>query len=1077
MSIRLQHTIIRASAGTGKTYQLANRYIALLLLQAVAGKMAPERLVAVTFTRKGAGEFADRILGLLAAAAGNSKERQKIQQELNLLVNGDPCRNIPGLAPGIRLSPDAETLQRALAVLVDEFDRLVLGTIDGFMARSIQTLAFELGMGGFEILEETTAERLRLELLGEVFREASRTNLEDFYQTLKLATLRSSSSLRQQVKSFVESHHALLHALPLAEAWGGTAFWNVRPPTKPNINWKQQALALYEAVADQDFGHKQIAASLSKALAWLSSRNPGISTGALPAWLDDGGPLQALWLNWPAGDWQFEYSRKTRSIPASLVARLKPVLEGWLAEECLAISDKTGAIHKILAAYENHYDQQARRKGQLVFDDLPILLNAMEEAKTEVISLLAYRWFLQFDHWLLDEFQDTSRVQWGVLKPWLDEAIQDASGCKSVFVVGDAKQSIYGWRGGEPRLFDELKDGYPGVFSERIMVQSWRSRPAVLDLVNCVCDPASNKVLLEPDKLHPSALQRWRYDRHVSEPSRADQRGYAAILQTAAQQAENNHSDSPPGATAEEEADPLSAQARIIKSVLTQTDPLKQGMSCAILVRKNDNAHAIAQWLRANDFPHVLVEGDATLANQSPVVAAIVDALRWLDSPAHTLAGGHLQLTPLGELLQKPLLTRSSSPVPAGRVWSHWRHRAANLGATGITCEWCLDLMRANPDAYAQYCLRQVHDLAHRFGTAITLTEWRSTLEKSVVRETADPGSVHILTIHKAKGLGFDMVFLPDLDLSGGGADEILVRRDDQGQAAGCLVCPPKWLRGWVPELKQLKDNQEADQDLEALCVLYVALTRAKEATFVVMQKEKPRRRSQTREWLRGAFMNNPDSSPIPSPWGEGELMCEFGSRIITGKPDGLEMLPAFARAPVLLAAPTPRRERRKPSETGLRPQQTTPPAMNAEGRKFGAAVHQVFEQIQWWTPGQALRGPVEAVIEVEKCLASSEIRALFTPETPMDEAYCELPVELLENNTWWTGVIDRLVLRRDTHGRLLKAILIDFKTDSAETTETLRDRYSKQLQIYQRAVGLALKIEDCQMEIVIVGTADRILL
>ena len=80
-------------------------------------------------------------------------------------------------------------------------------------------------------------------------------------------------------------------------------------------------------------------------------------------------------------------------------------------------------------------------------------------------------------------------MQWGVLKPWLDEAIQDNGGTKSVFVVGDPKQSIYGWRGGEPRLFDELVTGYPGAFNEQIMAESWRSRPAVLELVNRVCAP------------------------------------------------------------------------------------------------------------------------------------------------------------------------------------------------------------------------------------------------------------------------------------------------------------------------------------------------------------------------------------------------------------------------------------------------------------------------------------------------------------------------------------------------------------------------------------------------------------
>ena len=63
-----------------------------------------------------------------------------------------------------------------------------------------------------------------------------------------------------------------------------------------------------------------------------------------------------------------------------------------------------------------------------------------------------------FDHWLLDEFRDTSRLQWQALRDLVDEIIQSDSGRRSFFYVGDTKQAIYSWRGGDPRLFDEVSD-------------------------------------------------------------------------------------------------------------------------------------------------------------------------------------------------------------------------------------------------------------------------------------------------------------------------------------------------------------------------------------------------------------------------------------------------------------------------------------------------------------------------------------------------------------------------------------------------------------------------------------------
>ena len=1074
MITKLQHTSIRASAGTGKTYQLANRYVALLLLQALGGgKIAPEKIVAMTFTRKGAGEFAERILHRLAAAAGDEAERKKLSADLARLVQGDAVRGHAGLAPGVELVVDTATLQSALATMVDQFDRLVLGTIDGFMARSVQTLAFELGLGGFEILEPAAIEREREELLGEVFRAVPREEMANFYQNLKRATLKSSSSLRPELDRFVTGYHKLLHALPEADAWGGTAFWSGGVPSLPHPQWQQEAAALAKQIAGQNFGHASISKSLAGALNWLAERTPG-SAGSAAGWLKDGEKLAELWRAWPAAEWTFEYSRKPRTVPASVLKALRPILEAWIAAECAALSRKTAAIHEVVFTYEQLYDRLARRKGRLTFDDLPLLLDEKKESPSASIALrlLAFRWYQQFDHWLLDEFKDTSRVQWGVLQPWLDEAIQDGEGTKSVFVVGDPKQSIFGWRDAEPRLFDELVSAYPGAFNEQIMAESWRSRPAVLELVNRICAPKTNPALSDPDQFSPVALKRWKYDEHVPEKNRQSEPGYATVLLAApAPVAADKTADAETGG---EMADTLAAPARVIKSVLERVRPLEKGWSCAILVRKNANAQAIAQWLRAHGVPQVMVEGVATLAEQSPVVAALVDALRWLASPASTLAAGHVRLSPLWDVLSQPLKP-TEAEAPAGTVWHYWRRRIADLGAPQVTHEWCVALTVAHPEPYSQYCLHHVNQLAQQAGAALALPDWLAALEQLAVRETAGAGSIHVMTIHKAKGLGFDVVFLPDLDSGGGGPDGILIRRDEPGCALGCLAYPPKWLQAWSPPLAEACAAQKAQQDLEALCVLYVALTRAKEATFVILNEEKPRRASPVRDWILSAVPKPAETAsnpPVEIPWGAGELQWECGLRdFAAGRQDDPAAI-AATQPPPQLSTPVPHRKRRKPSDAGH--DSVVPPtvAMDASGgQEFGTAVHEVFEQIEWWTPGQPLAGDKDAVALVRKCLQAAEIQAFFTPEIEQDEALCELPVEFMEKDTWWSGIVDRLVLRRDASGALHKAVLIDFKTDRVETAAALRNRYLEQLSIYRRAISAALKLRDDQVEVVLLST------
>ncbi|HNQ87700.1 MAG TPA: UvrD-helicase domain-containing protein [Verrucomicrobiota bacterium] len=1077
MNPRLQHTSIRASAGTGKTYQLANRYLALLLLQATpGGTIAPDRLVAVTFTRKGAGEFAQRILRRLAEGAGNAQDRGKLKLELTQLVQGDPAHHIAGLAPGAPLTVDAATLQSALATTIDQFDRLALGTIDSFMARSIQTLAFELGLGGFEILEDADIQQQREEILDAVFHTASKRGLDVFYQTLKQATLKSSTSLRYELNAFIDAYHDLVQTLPDADAWGGPAFWNGTRPQEPQTPWRDQAAALARETDAADFGHANIKKSVRALLDWIAHRSPGTPAGTVPSWIDQDGRLTQLWPAWPQHDWTFDYSRRPRTLPASFMTPLRAILEAWIAAECHALANKTSAIHDLVAEYELLYDRLARRRGRLAFADLPVLLDEATSSLPagDAIRLLGFRWFQRFDHWMLDEFQDTSRVQWNVLKPWLDEAIQDDSGAKSVFVVGDPKQAIYGWRGGEPRLLDELHRGYPGAFSEHAMAESWRSRPSVLDLVNRVCTPDSNPALRNPDQFSPAALQRWRYDSHAPTPDRSQHPGYATVLQAPTPDSAETDADSADPDSAP--PDKLAPQARVILDAILALRPLDNGQSCAILVRKNQSGQAIAQWLRAHGLPQVIVEGATTLTAQSPVAAAILDALRWIATPADSLAAGHIQLTALWNVLTQPLGASTPDTARPGDTWQHWRHRIADLGAPTVTAEWCNALAANKPDPCSLYCLREIAQAAQLAGPAMALPEWTLTLEQLTVTESASAGSIHILTIHKAKGLGFDIVFLPDLDRPARGRDQVLIRRDGQGHPLGCLAHPPQWLQAWVTPLKGLADAQQAEDDLENLCLLYVALTRAKEATFVILGGSQRKTNSRTREWILAAVTD--PAAPIPpvsSPWGQAQLLWEHGTRQLARPPtpDAPNLL--VANPSLQLPTPAPRKERRRPSDAGHAALAASqPPVPSNTGLDFGTAVHHVFEQIEWSAPDQPLDGEPDAVALVRRCLESPDIHRLFAPETPADEAHRELPVEYVDGDVWWSGILDRLVLRRDLQGQLLRAIVIDFKTDRVDSAVVLQERYESQLTVYRRAVSAALRLPPNTVDLCLVSTHLR---
>ncbi|HVJ46559.1 MAG TPA: UvrD-helicase domain-containing protein, partial [Luteolibacter sp.] len=144
MNILDKNLLILASAGSGKTYQLGNRVIGL-----AAKGAPPERIVALTFTRKAAGEFADSVLMKLAAAAADEKTARRVAAEI-----------------GVPAADFSEILAKVVAAL----PRLTLGTMDGFFAKVVRGFQYELGLTGgkFDLIEGPRAAAAREEILAEI---------------------------------------------------------------------------------------------------------------------------------------------------------------------------------------------------------------------------------------------------------------------------------------------------------------------------------------------------------------------------------------------------------------------------------------------------------------------------------------------------------------------------------------------------------------------------------------------------------------------------------------------------------------------------------------------------------------------------------------------------------------------------------------------------------------------------------------------------------------------------------------------------------------------------------------------
>ncbi len=193
--------MIRASAGSGKTYRLVNRYIRLLLMG-----QAPERIIALTFTRKAAGEFFEGILKRLAEAVADEAQREKLSRDIDL----------PELT-----APD---YQLALRNLLERMPQLTLGTIDGFFHRVLGMFSLEYGLSGeFEIMDEFTTQRARLRALDQLF-VAAEASEADRQALLKSFELMSAGQQDRRIYDVLEQYlrdcHLMYHSAPEERFWG-----------------------------------------------------------------------------------------------------------------------------------------------------------------------------------------------------------------------------------------------------------------------------------------------------------------------------------------------------------------------------------------------------------------------------------------------------------------------------------------------------------------------------------------------------------------------------------------------------------------------------------------------------------------------------------------------------------------------------------------------------------------------------------------------------------------------------------------------------------------------------------------
>ncbi len=982
-----KNLMILASAGSGKTYQLGNRIIGMI----GAKEVDPERMVALTFTRKAAGEFADSVLTKLAAGTLDEADAREIQEA----VDGE--------------FDVVEVLESVVRVL----PRFQLGTIDSFFSQIVRGFQYELGLSGgtFELIEGRKQDLVMGELIHGVLSEVLETEEGDeFVQAFRRATM-GKEELRviKDLEQFLKSWHGLWKAGLSIEHFRGNGRFDHLPQVD---EWEKQKLGLVQELSDEFEGfdgwtHGSQEKGVIKLLEDFKNHTTG--SGVLTA----AGKLFETLIEAVAagGVLEIEYYRKPLKFSENQSKLLKELV--LLAASCELVSaiERSEGVGFLVKRIDEECERQMRSRGMLGFDDVKNLLGRWknnEEARLQR-EQIDFRLDGCYDHWFLDEFQDTSPTEWDGLEPLITEAASEGEG--SLFIVGDKKQAIYGWRGGDVRLFDQVKDHFGSGMTAVPMDKSYRSSPEVLALVNEVCGNLDLIGRLFGEKV----AARWDWHDHESAKT------------------------SMPGEARVETVEKEEMMERLVET-LKEVGVGEKKLACGILVRTGKQVTDISDHLRKEGFD-VIEEGRRKPMEDCAVGAAVMMLAERLADPVNPFAREAVAMSPINAVIQHRFKDGERSP------WEDLLDEAREEGFA-MMIERLVEPLRESLSEFGRRRLGDILRSVEEFdysgnNTPRALRDWLAGLE---ISQAPGDAAVQVMTIHKSKGLGFDMVVLPNLN------DEQVPDRAkyEVAKAPGewVLQTPASWVRSLFPPLVDAEERWEEEQRYEALCLLYVALTRAKQGLYVFLPRESKSRGKAAADWSSMANVVRQSVGDYQSAPGEWPKCVE--PREVKEFPK----LPALGDAVPLRERTTP--SKLKSSGAGFR---------GGAGAAVGLEVHQLFESIAWLGEGEKPETPQNlAGMIVDHALAVPEIRAIFSEQDQVT-LYREQAFEVMVSGKWMSGVIDRM------HVGPEGVCIYDYKTDMAEDADSLRTKYEGQMKAYREAMGSVMRVPAESVRVYLVST------
>ncbi len=1042
------NSLIRASAGTGKTFALSNQYIRLLVNGA-----HPKSILATTFTRKAAGEILDRIIERLALAANSDTVAKKTASELD------------------RDDLTAARFGELLTSLIRDMNHLQVETLDAFFHKIAQAFSLDIGMpAGWEIASDEAVSNLHTRAVRQALSSRDTVNI-----LFDLAKGEAKSGISNLVNSTVRKLYTIFRETLDTNRLDA---WHVlqEMPTLTDVDIESCLDALRNA--DLSDFNDRFRSTFEKDLRAIQYRD----------W--DSLLKRGIFKKVTVGD--FTFSRA--ELPAALVKLMRPICEHAVAININLLVRQTRGALEFLKRYHREYDELKASHAILEFDDVAYLASRLFNNYEH--DRLAWRMDQNIDHLLLDEFQDTSIQQWKVLQPLASRVCQPGQQ-RSLFVVGDVKQAIYGWRGGVAEIFDEVQN----EFSEQLDDQSTRSKsfrssPAIIDCVNQVFENLlKNKKLEDQKPFFASWLE--KFSTHQTE--RTAYPGHASFEVT---HSKDTH---------------YQEVAQRIKQISEEFPEHDLG----VLVRENAAVAKIMFELGKLSVP-ACEEGGNPLTDAA-AINLLLAALRIIDHPDDAIARFQLLNSRLGQSFQLTHDNFRQGNHPIRSVAQSLRLKLMQHGYGQLLNEWAKAI---EPDCTEREWFRVGQLIEIGFSTSVADHPRTADFIEYVNRKSVpDPATarINVMTIHKSKGLEFDIVVLPELDFDKGQEPTYIAGRETPTSDID-LICRymNKLNRMWLPEQFRPAFDQQLEKQIHGLmCTIYVALTRPKHGLHMIADhachadtktaaglimaaldiNHHPKKNSKPGQILwqvREGQWNGATKIAEPT----AETFADPSNDQPTKNFQAIRFAPSKTSRNLPWESPSSRE-----GDSQVQLGRLLQLEDNRNARLQGSLIHACFEQVDWLdgdlpSDKELLQklGKIEGADSASRKLAIRDFkRMLKKPNTSallqqtqyndnLLNAYDELQVDnerpfaVRFQDSILNGLIDRLVLLKKD-GRVVAADVVDFKTDQIGTDpRALQNRvevYRPQLKAYRDAVAkmFHLNPEDVSARLMFVAIDQQVLI